>query len=226
MEAIEKLEEAIKQWSERSLFLKTHKGQFELFPEEIDIRFRKIQEAITALKERDKQLGSLLEQLIWIAEKAPTDDSEDTAIELAHQALAALLQPKCKVKDKKELRANCIHDDLYPSMNLQLKMARCGHFLIHGNWECQKCGKWIAIECEDEWMGLEGTKSKDGKYEYRVIDGKNKIILVGVSKPKCKTCGGSGRKKWEVTEDWPYEYTTCPKCKGTGIAPDCGAKGD
>ncbi len=65
---------------------------------------------------------------------------------------------------------------LYPSMNLQLKMARCGHFLIHGYWECLDCNEWIFIECEDEWDGREGVKSKDGKYQYQRIDGINKII--------------------------------------------------
>ena len=37
----------------------------------------------------------------------------------------------------------------------------------------------------------------------------------------CKTCGGSGRKKWTVTKDWPHKYTLCPQCKGTGIEPAC-----
>ena len=36
---------------------------------------------------RFRELEALLEQLIWIAEKADTDDSEDTTIELAKQAL-------------------------------------------------------------------------------------------------------------------------------------------
>ncbi len=80
--------------------------------------------------------------------------------------------------------ADCEHLNLYPSMELQFKMGRCGHFLIHGDWECTDCGKWIFIECEDEWDGREGTKSKDGKYVYRRIDGKNKIskALAGKSK--------------------------------------------
>ena len=36
---------------------------------------------------RYKELETLLEQLLWIAEKADTDDSEDTTIELAKQTL-------------------------------------------------------------------------------------------------------------------------------------------
>ena len=39
------------------------------------------------LQERIKELENLLEQLVWIAEKAPTDDSEDTTIELAKQSI-------------------------------------------------------------------------------------------------------------------------------------------
>ena len=39
------------------------------------------------LRERIKELENLLEQLVWIAKKAPTDDSEDTTIELAKQTL-------------------------------------------------------------------------------------------------------------------------------------------
>lgn len=80
----------------------------------------------------------------------------------------------------------CEHQNLYPDMNLQLKMARCGHFLMHGHWHCQDCGEWIFIECEDEWEGREGTKSKDRKYEYRRTNfskrpgrpGENRIINI------------------------------------------------
>ena len=72
----------------------------------------------------------------------------------------------------------CEHLDLYPSMDLQMKIMGCGHFLMHGNWECLDCGEWIVIECEDEWDGREGVKSKDGKYEFRRIDGKNKIVNI------------------------------------------------
>ncbi|GAG73229.1 unnamed protein product, partial [marine sediment metagenome] len=74
---------------------------------------------------------------------------------------------QAETKQPCEIDSDCVHDDLYPSMELQLKMARYGHFLMHGDWECLKCHKWIKIECEDERMGEEGTKSKDGKYEYR-----------------------------------------------------------
>lgn len=61
-------------------------------------------------------------------------------------------------------------------MALQMKMAKCGHFLIQGHWECGDCKKWIFIECDDEWNGTEGTISKDGKYKYKRINGKNKIV--------------------------------------------------
>lgn len=60
--------------------------------------------------------------------------------------------------------------------------AGCGHFLMHGSWQCTDCDKWIFIKCEDEWNGLEGVKSKDGKYQYQVIDGKNKIVNIEVEK--------------------------------------------
>ena len=42
---------------------------------------------IILLEERIKELETLLEQLIWIAEKADTDANEDTTIELAKQTL-------------------------------------------------------------------------------------------------------------------------------------------
>lgn len=45
--------------------------------------------------------------------------------------------------------------------------------------------------------------------------------LAEIEKQPCKTCKGSGRKKWTVTKDWPHEYTICPTCRGTGIEPDC-----
>lgn len=61
-------------------------------------------------------------------------------------------------------------------MALQMKMGGCGHFLIHGDWECTDCKEWIFIECSDEWQGTEGTVSKDGKYVYHRIKGRNKII--------------------------------------------------
>lgn len=70
----------------------------------------------------------------------------------------------------------CKHLNLYPDMSLQLKMARCGHFLVHGYWQCTDCDEWIFIECKDEWDGREGVKSKDGKYQYQRIKGKNKIV--------------------------------------------------
>jgi hypothetical protein len=44
-------------------------------------------QACDLLKERIEELKSLMEQLIWIAEKAETDDSENTTIELSKQAL-------------------------------------------------------------------------------------------------------------------------------------------
>ena len=72
----------------------------------------------------------------------------------------------------------CKHLNLYPSMDLQMKMCSCMHFLLHGHWECQDCKEWVFIECEDEWDGREGKKSKDGKYEYRRINGKNKVINI------------------------------------------------
>ena len=75
----------------------------------------------------------------------------------------------------------CKHYNLHPSMALQLKMMNCGHFLIHGHWECLDCKKWIFMECEDEWNGVENTKSKDGNYQYKKIDGKNKICFIGSS---------------------------------------------
>lgn len=74
--------------------------------------------------------------------------------------------------------SECKHLNLYPDMNLQIKMGGCGHFLMHGYWECTDCKEWIFIECEDEWDGREGTKSKDGKYQYQRIDGKNKIVNI------------------------------------------------
>lgn len=43
---------------------------------------------ISKQAERIKELEHLLQPLIWIAEKATTDDSEDTTIELAKQALS------------------------------------------------------------------------------------------------------------------------------------------
>jgi len=42
---------------------------------------------ICVLDLRIKELEVLMQQLIWIAEKAVTDDSEDTTIELAKQIL-------------------------------------------------------------------------------------------------------------------------------------------
>ncbi len=42
---------------------------------------------LTKQVERIKELESFLQQLLWIAEKKPTDDSEDTTIELAEQFL-------------------------------------------------------------------------------------------------------------------------------------------
>ena len=74
--------------------------------------------------------------------------------------------------------AECQHLNLYPDMKLQLKMAKCGHFLMHGYWECMDCDEWIFIECEDEWDGREGVKSKDGKYQYQRINEKNKIVNI------------------------------------------------
>lgn len=74
----------------------------------------------------------------------------------------------------------CKHLRLYPDMRLQMKMAGCMHFLMHGFWECQDCNEWIFIELEDEWDGREGVKSKDGKHQYQVIAGKNKIVNIEV----------------------------------------------
>ena len=79
--------------------------------------------------------------------------------------------------------SNCEHLNLYPDMRLQLKMADCGHYLIHGHWECQDCKEWIFLECEDEWDGREGNKTKDGQYQYQVIDGKNKMVKLNVEIP-------------------------------------------
>ena len=70
----------------------------------------------------------------------------------------------------------CKHENLYPDMNLQMKMGNCGHFLIHGYWQCTDCDEWIMLEVEDEWDGREGTKTKDGQYQYQVVDGRNKIV--------------------------------------------------
>ena len=49
---------------------------------------------------RIKELENLLEQLIFIAEKATIDDSEDTTIELAKQALKG---SECGVTDGKDI---------------------------------------------------------------------------------------------------------------------------
>ena len=46
-----------------------------------------IAKEVESKDEQIKELKNLLEQLIFIAEKATTDDSEDTTIELANQAL-------------------------------------------------------------------------------------------------------------------------------------------
>ena len=69
-------------------------------------------------------------------------------------------------------------------MDLQLKMARCGHFLLQGDWKCQKCNKWIFIECENEWDGQEGVKSKDGKYQYQRINGENTVVRLLIKERK------------------------------------------
>lgn len=79
---------------------------------------------------------------------------------------------------KKLLTRRCKHNNLYPSMKLQMKMMNCGHFLMNGYWECTDCGNWIFIECEEEWNGTEGVVSKDGKREHRRVDRKNKICFV------------------------------------------------
>ena len=44
--------------------------------------------------------------------------------------------------------------------------------------------------------------------------------------PKCKTCGGSGRKEFPLfyadgTWRGCYGNEPCPRCKGTGVEPDC-----
>lgn len=70
----------------------------------------------------------------------------------------------------------CLHEHIYPSVPLQFKMMRCGHFLITGDWECTKCHKWLSLDCGDEWEGREGTKTIDGKYQCQVVDGKNKMV--------------------------------------------------
>lgn len=76
--------------------------------------------------------------------------------------------------------SECRHLNLYPDVNLQLKMAHCGHFLLHGQWECQGCGCWIMIECEDEWDGQEGVTSIDRQYQYQKINGRNKVVNRGL----------------------------------------------
>lgn len=73
----------------------------------------------------------------------------------------------------------CLHLNLYPSVPLQLKMMNCGHFLIQGDWECTDCGEWLVLECHDEYEGREGTKTKDGEYQYQRVNHKNKMIKLG-----------------------------------------------
>jgi len=80
------------------------------------------------------------------------------------QKLAGLIERKCK------------HENLYPDMRLQMKMMQCGHFLIHGHWECRDCHEWIMLEMEDEWEGREGRTTKDGKYQFQIVDGVNKMV--------------------------------------------------
>ena len=76
----------------------------------------------------------------------------------------------------------CLHENLYPDTKLQFKMMRCGHFLIHGYWECQDCKEWIFLEMEDEWEGRVGKKTKDGKYQFQEVTHKNKMVLVTTPK--------------------------------------------
>ena len=45
------------------------------------------QDEVQELKHRIKELESFLQQLLWIAEKKPTDDSEDTTVKLAERFL-------------------------------------------------------------------------------------------------------------------------------------------
>ena len=79
-------------------------------------------------------------------------------------------------KRRRVKMGNCEHANLYPSMPLQFKMMRCGHYLIQGDWECTDCNEWIRLEMEDEWDGGEGSKTKDGKYQYQRIKGENKMV--------------------------------------------------
>ena len=53
----------------------------------LDITLNKLNAIIEQQAERIKELENFLQQLLWIAEKADTDDSEDTTIELAKQTL-------------------------------------------------------------------------------------------------------------------------------------------
>ncbi len=50
---------------------------------EADTELDKTRELYDGLQAENKNLKTTIQQLIWIAEKADTDDSEDTTIELA-----------------------------------------------------------------------------------------------------------------------------------------------
>ena len=95
------------------------------------------------------------------------------------EAIKRNIERQKRIGKRLDETKECLHEDLYPDMSLQVKMGMCGHYLIHGYWECQKCGKWIFLECENEWDGRKGTKTKDGKYEFRIVDGKNKMVYIG-----------------------------------------------
>lgn len=45
-------------------------------------------------------------------------------------------------------------------------------------WKCQDCGEWIILEMEDEWDGREGSITKDGKYQFRIINSLNKMVEI------------------------------------------------
>lgn len=70
------------------------------------------------------------------------------------------------------------------------------------------------------WLGLNDTVFRDKHSSDKLKD--YLLNLAALKKPAlCTHCGGSGRKKWTVTKDWPHEYTLCPDCKGTGESPCC-----
>lgn len=68
---------------------------------------------------------------------------------------------------------------------------------------------------------------KNEKYQGHRKDCKLAQALASLAPEQCKTCRGSGEKEFpEAKQAWdipdaPIPTETCPRCKGTGIEPDC-----